>query len=113
MKNFLSKHQPQEVQPAFEWLLSHVHPDDRDMVEEKYEKIHRDGWLGSFDYRIVRPDGSVRYVNTVADRIVRDASRRARRGCRRPGRRRSDAPGGEGGERQGKGDERETHTFQY
>jgi PAS domain S-box-containing protein len=65
---------PQEINPNFEWLMAHVYPDDRAAVAEKYEKIRLKGWLGSFDYRIVRPDGSIRYVNTVADKIVRNGA---------------------------------------
>ena len=65
---------PQELNPTFEWLMAHVYPDDRETVAEKYEKIRLKGWLGSFDYRIVRPDGSIRYVNTVADKIVRNGA---------------------------------------
>jgi PAS domain S-box-containing protein len=66
----------QELQPTFEWLMSHVHPGDATAVAARYEKIRHEGWLGSFDYRIVRPDGSIRYVNTVADKIVRDRAGR-------------------------------------
>ncbi|MDI6896109.1 PAS domain S-box protein [Methanocella conradii] len=66
-------YRPQEIEPSIEALLSHVHPDDRDMVRKLAEEIRRGHKLGSIDYRIIRPDGSIRYVNTVADKLVRDA----------------------------------------
>jgi PAS domain S-box-containing protein len=61
---------PGEVQPTFEWVLSRVHPDDRGIVNGFADKIVRERKRCSVDYRIVRPDGSVCYVNSVADKIV-------------------------------------------
>jgi PAS domain S-box-containing protein len=65
-------YRPQEVEPSLEMLLSHVHPDDRDMVQRRADGIKREHRLGSIDYRIIRPDGSIRYVNSVADKLVLD-----------------------------------------
>ncbi len=64
---------PRELEPSLDWLLSRVHPDDKDMVVKSTDAIRYRQKLGSIDYRIVMPDGSIRYVNTVADKIVRDA----------------------------------------
>ncbi len=63
---------PQELKPSLEWLLSRVHPDDRRIVADFAEAARREGRQESVDYRIVRPDGSVRYVNTLLDKVVRD-----------------------------------------
>jgi PAS domain S-box-containing protein len=63
-------YEPGEVQPSFEWVLSRVHPDDREIVREFAEKIARERKRCSVDYRIVRPDGTICYVNSVADKIV-------------------------------------------
>jgi signal transduction histidine kinase len=52
--------------------MAHVHPDDRILLSELLESARRDGKRGNVDYRIILPDGSVRYANTLADRIVRD-----------------------------------------
>jgi PAS domain S-box-containing protein len=64
---------PQEFEPSLDWLLSRVHPDDKDMVARSVDGVRYEYKLGSIDYRIIKPDGSIRYVNTVADKIVRDA----------------------------------------
>jgi PAS domain S-box-containing protein len=65
---------PGEVKTCFEWALSCVHPDDRTLLSAMMESARRNGKRCSVDYRIVRPDGSVRYVNTLADKVVRDKS---------------------------------------
>jgi PAS domain S-box-containing protein len=66
-------HNPGEVDPSLEWLISRVHQDDREMVVRATEAVLKRQKLGSIDYRIIMPDGSIRYVNTVADKIARDA----------------------------------------
>jgi PAS domain S-box-containing protein len=64
---------PGEVEPSLDLFLSRIHPDDRDMVIKSTDAIRYKHKLGSIDYRIVKPDGYIRYVNTVADKIARDA----------------------------------------
>ncbi|HEY3274377.1 MAG TPA: PAS domain S-box protein [Methanocella sp.] len=63
---------PAEAEHSLEWVLSCVHPDDLTLLSSLMESARHDGKRGSVDYRIVRPDGSMRYVNTLADKIVRD-----------------------------------------
>lgn len=65
-------YRPQELQPTLDWLISRVHPDDRILVSGKFDSIRRDGWLGSIDYRIILPNGKIQYLNSLADKIVRD-----------------------------------------
>jgi PAS domain S-box-containing protein len=65
-------YKPGEIEPSLEWLISRVHPDDREMVIRATDALRYRQKLGSIDYRIARPDGSILYVNTVADKIVRD-----------------------------------------
>ena len=65
-------YKPQEFQPSFEWLMSRVTTDDRPLVAASLEAALRDNKLFNIDYRVTAADGSVRYVNTVADRIKRD-----------------------------------------
>ncbi len=62
--------EPGEVQPTFEWVLSRVHPDDRDIVSGFADSVIRERKRCGVDYRIVRPDGTICYVNSVADKIV-------------------------------------------
>ena len=45
-------------------FLSVVHPEDRDLVGEKVRSVTRTGDEDRVDYRIVRPDGSVRWVSS-------------------------------------------------
>ena len=50
-----------------------IHPDDLKAVAEKMDKLLTSGKLGeglSFDYRIVEPDGSIRYLHS--ERLVRE-----------------------------------------
>jgi signal transduction histidine kinase len=52
--------------------MSRLHPDDRSLLFAMMESARSSGKRSSVDYRIVGPDGSVRYVNTLADKVVRD-----------------------------------------
>jgi PAS domain S-box-containing protein len=65
-------YKPHEIKPDLEWAMSCVHPNDLHLLSALLESARRSGARGSVDYRIVRPDGSVRYVNTLADKVVRD-----------------------------------------
>ncbi len=64
--------QPRRLGFAWEEYLSFIHPDDRDAAAKNAQIMlssplnHRE----SFDYRIIRPDGSVRILN--AQRQVRE-----------------------------------------
>ncbi len=65
---------PQEVEPSFPWLLSRVHPDDKDLVNSFFSDILQKRIRCNIDFRIIKPDGSIRYVNSVADKVVNDRS---------------------------------------
>jgi PAS domain S-box-containing protein len=62
-------YEPGEVRPTMDWVLSRVHPDDRQIMLS-FEEAVRERKRCSVDYRIIRPDGSIRYVNSVADKII-------------------------------------------
>jgi PAS domain S-box-containing protein len=64
---------PQELEPSLDLLISRVHPDDKEIVVNAIDATRCRLKLGSIDYRIIMPDGSIRYINTVADKLVRDA----------------------------------------
>jgi len=53
-------------------FLALVHPDDRALVEESLARAYEGGSIPPLDYRIVRPDGAVRWVHREAE-ILRDA----------------------------------------
>jgi PAS domain S-box-containing protein len=63
---------PGEFQPSYDWLLSRVVPEDRPLIASSLESALREDKLFNIDYRVLAPDGSVRYINMVADRIKRD-----------------------------------------
>ncbi|BAI61460.1 putative histidine kinase [Methanocella paludicola SANAE] len=65
-------YEPGQVRPSHNWAISRVHPDDRKIMEGLMETAIRTGKRGGADYRIVRPDGTIRYVNTIVDKIVHD-----------------------------------------
>ena len=69
-KNF--GYSPGEFQPSYDWLLSRVMPEDRPLIASSLESALREDRLFNIDYRVLAPDGSVRYINMVADRITRD-----------------------------------------
>jgi two-component system sensor histidine kinase/response regulator len=52
--------QPDEPGPTFGKFLAYVHPDDRQLAERVIEDALRDKVLSTYDYRIIRPDGTVR-----------------------------------------------------
>ncbi len=60
--------QPQDFQPTLDWMNSHVHPDDKDLVSKTLEESRHEEKLFNIDFRIVLQDGSIRYVNSVADK---------------------------------------------
>ncbi|TFG28922.1 PAS domain S-box protein [Candidatus Thorarchaeota archaeon] len=55
--------EPQEFQATYEAFLQSVHPEDRESVEEAVKSAIHDRTPYRIDHRIVRPDGSVRYVH--------------------------------------------------
>ncbi|MCK6626274.1 MAG: PAS domain S-box protein [Anaerolineae bacterium] len=52
--------------PSFEEFVAYIHPEDRAGLLEFHAQIMRSREPLSHDYRINRPDGSLRYLNTVA-----------------------------------------------
>ncbi len=60
---------PEEFTPSLKLILSHVHPEDRERVHQGL----RDAQAGVKSYnlvnRLVRPDGSVRYVHSQAEAV--------------------------------------------
>jgi PAS domain S-box-containing protein len=47
---------------SFEIFMQHVHPDDRADVQEKFERAARTGGDWEIECRILRPDGTVRWI---------------------------------------------------
>jgi PAS domain S-box-containing protein len=69
---------PQEFQPSFAGFLERVHPDDRALIRELNERTIREGGDFSYDGRILRPSGEVRFIH-VRGHAECDARGRATR----------------------------------
>jgi PAS domain S-box-containing protein len=59
---------PQEIGPAWDQFLKRVHPEDRAQIEQraKIEASDNEWTVSHGDFRIVLPDGTVKYVHSVA-----------------------------------------------
>jgi PAS domain S-box-containing protein len=63
---------PQETGPTWEQLLQRVHPKDRPQIEQR-AKMEATGneWIDSYgDFRIVLPDGTIKYLHSVAHPVA-------------------------------------------
>jgi PAS domain S-box-containing protein len=54
---------PQSGPPTYDRLLATVHPDDRDEFERVVKRCRADGRSYSHEYRVVLPDGRVRWIH--------------------------------------------------
>jgi PAS domain S-box-containing protein len=52
--------------PTLELVLQRVHPEDTALVKQTFERASRDGKDFDYEYRLVMPDGAVKYVRVVA-----------------------------------------------
>ncbi|MFD5178062.1 PAS and ANTAR domain-containing protein [Nocardia sp. NPDC058379] len=63
---------PGEVEPTTELLLSHKHPEDRDVVAELISRTITEGEPFSSRHRFIDTSGRVHAVMVVADRVLND-----------------------------------------
>jgi len=63
---------PQEGFPTRETLLRRIHPEDRNQWKENFEKSVREKVDSSDEYRIVLPDGTVKYIHTIRHPVLND-----------------------------------------
>jgi PAS domain S-box-containing protein len=61
------------TKPTLEVIHQRVHPEDRPAVQKTMDQASRDGKDFDHEYRLLMPDGSVKYVHAMA-RAVKDAS---------------------------------------
>ncbi len=66
---------PGDVVPGAQAVLDVVHPDDYDMVASYWANRELDGNPIDIVYRIVRPDGDLRWIRGVAEAKLRDDGR--------------------------------------
>jgi PAS domain S-box-containing protein len=65
-------HSPQEFQPTLEWLMNNIHASDREAYQKAVDAAFNENKYFNIDVRVVRPDGTIRYINTLADKCIRD-----------------------------------------
>ena len=61
------------TKPTVEFILQRVHPEDRAAVRATVDRASSSGNDYDHEFRLLMPDGSVKYIHTVA-RATRDAS---------------------------------------
>ena len=54
-----------QIAPSPELFFRIVHPDDLAYVQQTFDRLLRDHCPCEIDFRVVRPDGSVRYIHSV------------------------------------------------
>ena len=63
--------EPGTVDATQQWLLTRIHPDDRAQAEQAYAGLMACEPVGELHYRIVRPDGGIRWL-LVRNRLFSD-----------------------------------------
>ncbi|MET4258319.1 PAS domain S-box-containing protein [Bradyrhizobium sp. S3.12.5] len=62
-----------EVKPTLDFVFQRIHPEDRDAVSKTLDRAFRDVEDFDHEYRLLMPDGSIKYLHSVA-RAVRHGS---------------------------------------
>lgn len=63
---------PADGPPSTEDYMARIHPDDRAAVAEMLEQSITAGTRFDLEYRFIRPDGSVKYIHSVAQPTLDD-----------------------------------------
>src|SRR5262249_45073469 len=56
---------PVTITPTLELALNRTHPEDLDLVREKFDSVVRDRANADFEYRLLMPNGGVKHVRIV------------------------------------------------
>ncbi|HVE24807.1 MAG TPA: PAS domain-containing protein, partial [Sporichthya sp.] len=65
-------HEPQSFNASYERFLAHIHPDDRERIQEIHRVAYETGEPYQMVERIIRPDGEVRFLSSNGQ-VMRDA----------------------------------------
>jgi len=65
---------PREGPPDQETILQRIHPDDRERWKHNFENSLRGRTDSSDEYRIVLPDGTVKYLRTIRHPVLNSAA---------------------------------------
>jgi PAS domain S-box-containing protein len=63
---------PNTTTPTTEIFLQRVHPDDRASIEQVENELYK-GNNAEYNYRVILPDGSIKYISSVARPISNDS----------------------------------------
>jgi two-component system, cell cycle sensor histidine kinase and response regulator CckA len=63
---------PKEAPPSYAAVAGHIHPKDREKTEEADRKVRSSNGPVEMEYRLVRPDGNIRYVRSIVEAIKDD-----------------------------------------
>jgi PAS domain S-box-containing protein len=72
-ENFRIFQYDRATKPTVEFIVQRTHPEDRAAVQKTIDRASSDGKDFDHEYRLLMPDGSVKYIHAVA-RAARDAS---------------------------------------
>jgi PAS domain S-box-containing protein len=61
---------PETAQPSYSLLMERIHPEDRPSFEEILKRAVRDKRDFECDYRILLPDGSIKFLRSVGQALV-------------------------------------------
>jgi PAS domain S-box-containing protein len=61
---------PESDKPSYSLFMARIHPEDRGRLEELLRRAVRDKSDFEFDYRIVLPDGSIKFLRCVGEALV-------------------------------------------
>jgi PAS domain S-box-containing protein len=61
---------PRESLPTRKTFRQRVHPEDRDGVDKRFEKLLRERVDTSGEYRVLLPDGTVRHINSSGHPVL-------------------------------------------
>lgn len=65
--------EPRSCELTFESFLSRVHPDDREHTKREVQTALQSAQLFEYPERIIRPDGSIRFLETKGE-VLRDSA---------------------------------------
>jgi PAS domain S-box-containing protein len=64
--------EPARESPPYDEAFARLHPDDRARVQDLFERAVHDRTDYACEFRVVRPDGSIRYVDSLGYPVVND-----------------------------------------
>jgi PAS domain S-box-containing protein len=65
-------YEPGQIAPTYAAFLDRVHPDDREIVQRKAETARRERRPHDFEFRVLMPDGTVRFLHCQGSVIFDD-----------------------------------------